>query len=85
MPLYKCQQCGTVENTALGDFWCSEKKLCSECSPSIKQWHGAFAKRNATELGYYRDKDGFIYHPSEVDTVKMEWTYNRDFKMVGLA
>lgn len=32
MPLFKCHKCGTVENTALGDFWTNQDKpICSEC------------------------------------------------------
>lgn len=84
MPLFKCSKCGGIENTALGDFWSTpEKPLCSECSTGI--WHGRFEKKNATEAGCYIDKDGFLYYPNEVDLETMEWTYNRNYKMVGKA
>jgi hypothetical protein len=49
MPLYKCEKCGCVENTALGLYWMRShpesydwsevgeefkgKALCSECAP----------------------------------------------------
>lgn len=43
MPLYQCEACGCVENTALGFYWTRNeadwpaeyrnKKLCSECGP----------------------------------------------------
>jgi hypothetical protein len=44
MPLFECEKCKTMENTALGrywtrnsDFWDAEnrgKALCSECAPA---------------------------------------------------
>jgi hypothetical protein len=83
MPLFKCDKCGAIENTALGDFWGAEEKRCSECA--FGAWHGAFPKKYATKEGYYKDAEGFIYEPDSVDKKKMEWTYNRRFKMVGLA
>ena len=43
MPLFKCENCGCIENTALGHYWSKsmkdfkgtewEKALCSECTP----------------------------------------------------
>jgi len=44
MPLFICEKCGAIENTALGHYWCREyfkfkdaslnnKALCSECAP----------------------------------------------------
>ena len=43
MPLFICEKCGTIENTALGHYWPrlmksfkgteGEKALCSECTP----------------------------------------------------
>ena len=45
MPLFRCEKCGCIENTALGHFWSRsiqdfkgtefEKALCSECTPSF--------------------------------------------------
>lgn len=85
MPLFKCEQCGVVENTACGDYWCAEKKLCSQCSPEIGKWHGRFPRTDAAAAGYLRDEQGFIYAPDEVDLKEMRWKYNRDFKIVGPA
>lgn len=84
MPCFRCSKCGCVENTACTDFWWRTKEenlppLCSECLEG--KWHGRFEKRSAS--GWYYDKDGFIYSPAEVDAENMEWTYNRNFKMVG--
>lgn len=57
MPLFRCQQCGCVENTALSRFWQRfvdedfqkvdppKPALCSECDPAIGVWHGRFPKR----------------------------------------
>lgn len=84
MGLIRCHRCGTIENTARC-YWFEQRRtqqyLCSECDPNIGVWHGEFEKRSAD--GWYYDKNGFIYNPEEVDIKTMEWTYNRDFKMVG--
>lgn len=44
MPLFICEKCGCIENTALGHYWSKDtqmfkntewgKALCSECSPN---------------------------------------------------
>lgn len=86
MPLFRCEKCGCVENTALSDYWMDhlEKKpaQCSECGTG--EWHRRFPKKDAREAGYYTDGK-FIYGPDEVDQVKMVWKYNKSFKMKGLA
>lgn len=47
MPLYVCDHCRAVENTALGKFWLRRPRklpvLCSECATG--EWHGRFPKR----------------------------------------
>lgn len=50
MPLFACDKCGCVENTALCLFWMSwdsAERLCSECDPKIGKWHGAFPKKKS--------------------------------------
>ena len=51
MPLFICDQCGCIENTALSMFWCkdSDHPLCSECDADRGKWHGQFEKREPTE------------------------------------
>ncbi len=62
MPLFRCEQCGCVENTALSNYWMRGRDavtlapravplpaLCSECDPQIGRWHGEFPKRPWTE------------------------------------
>lgn len=52
MPIFLCDDCGCVENTACCFFWHytkTGKKLCSECDPKIGKWHGRFEKRPPTE------------------------------------
>ena len=44
MPLFKCENCGCIENTACGHYWSKDikrfkgteyaKALCSECTPT---------------------------------------------------
>ena len=49
MSLFVCEQCGTIENTALGQFWTWPKeeavneRLCSACATG--KWHGRFQRR----------------------------------------
>jgi hypothetical protein len=70
MPLFKCSQCGCVENTALGKYWyrkAIEKlpPLCSECSTG--EWHGQFPKQTPEECGYIEGPDGFWGTPEEIN------------------
>ena len=65
MPLFKCNQCGAVENTALGAYWhLWEDPVCSECDTG--QWHGKFEKVDADAKGYVSEGDHphFIRLPS---------------------
>lgn len=66
MPLFKCEGCGCIENTALGHYWDAwigdgklgnGKHLCSECGDGT--WHGRFPKRTPEEAGYVQLKSGF--------------------------
>jgi len=52
MPLFKCQKCGVIENTALSPYsWTSKEKLCSECDLRIGKWHGKFEKSREMPVG----------------------------------
>lgn len=66
MPLFKCVECGCLENTALADYWYKEGRkrplTCSACDPNIAQWHGKFTKETPEEAGYKKRPDGF-YEP----------------------
>ena len=47
MSIFKCENCGCAENTALCGYNIRkevEQALCSECDPSINKWHGFFNK-----------------------------------------
>jgi hypothetical protein len=49
--LFVCEECRTIENTALSDFWLRNvdggkgRALCSACDPDIGKWHGRFERR----------------------------------------
>lgn len=63
MPLFICEKCGTIENTAVGHYWpvFAEHKpvLCSECHSG--KWHGLFEKRNYRDLSIQEfNKMGFL-------------------------
>jgi len=48
MPLFKCSQCGSMDNTALTNWAVrrADKKpaLCSACDPEIGRWHDQFPR-----------------------------------------
>jgi len=63
MPLFKCEKCGVIENTALTlCSWSAGKKLCSECCPKQKKWHNRFEKTYQMPKG---EKDIFKDHETE--------------------
>ena len=59
MPMFICDRCSTIENTACGDHGANmlnrnKPKLCSACMKSVPpyrkggEWHGRFERRVAT-------------------------------------
>ena len=42
MPVFICQKCGAIENTATSSYWTNEKHICSECETG--RWHERFKK-----------------------------------------
>lgn len=53
MSLFVCDECETVENTALAGvfgYWCrgadgrDGKARCSNCNPEVGKWHGFFPR-----------------------------------------
>lgn len=60
MPLFRCDNCGCTENTALSNYWTRGRDehlrrieprppaLCSACDPAIGAWHGQFPRRQWT-------------------------------------
>lgn len=67
MSLYQCEQCGAMENTALGSYWGEERKLCSECGPDRK-WHGQFSKVLLPMGQFVTDRKGNLAHKDTGDT-----------------
>lgn len=70
MPLFRCMDCGSIENTALSNYWTrgrfghpDGRPLCSACDPTIGQWHGAFEQRSAE--GMFVDAQGFLFASQE--------------------
>jgi hypothetical protein len=47
MPLYVCDNCGCIDNTALGGYWVQQLHdlpvLCSTCRTG--KWHGHFDRK----------------------------------------
>lgn len=55
MALFRCSQCGCVENTACCNYWVDvhymdRPPLCSACDPALGRWHGRFARTSAEGL-----------------------------------
>jgi hypothetical protein len=73
--LYACEQCTSVENTALGQYWGSDKKLCSECATGA--WHGQFRKRLLKDTNYVVQADGTLSPPGGWPQVNSTWGGNK--------
>jgi hypothetical protein len=79
MSLFRCEECGCVENTATSNYWGRQytekrepgdtRKLCSECDPEVGVWHGEFPKESAN--GWKIDAQGWVWHP---DVEKLDHT-----------
>ena len=78
MSLFRCEECGCVENTACSGYWDLDKQrdLCSECDPAIGKWHDEFDKESAS--GMHIGEDGFLYEQERVDAGEVRHT-----KIVG--
>lgn len=74
MPLYRCDQCNCVENTALTHYWSRNRRtdtraLCSACDPEINHWHGRFPRRSAS--GMHIDQSGHLWTQEQVASGKL--------------
>lgn len=92
MPIFRCEKCGCVENTASSGYWLrkidratgefTEPALCSECDPRFEKWHGMFDKMSAT--GYFLGNDGFLYSKETVESDYLDHRIkHQDFKIIG--
>ena len=65
MSVFRCEECGCIENTATSNYWSHKdekdsRALCSECDPVMgKKWHDCFPKKSAS--GMLVGADGFLY------------------------
>ena len=59
MPLFVCEKCKNIENTALSLYW-SGSKLCSKCDPEIGKWHGAFKEQKYNPTKWKTSHGDFI-------------------------
>ena len=69
MSLFKCSECGVIENTALAMYWSRSldglPPLCSQCHPDIGKWHGLFPRQTPEEAGLVLNDRGFYGPPEE--------------------
>lgn len=79
MPLFQCEKCGCVENTACCNYWSrkidKEPLICSECETGT--WHGRFEKRDAA--GMLIDQSGHLWSRAQVDAGALP----RHYSIVG--
>lgn len=80
MPLFECDQCHCVENTALGNYWMPHAYKdgpvqCSECETG--KWHGKFDKKPAA--GMLIDQSGHLWSQGEIDAGHLP----KHYKIVG--
>lgn len=77
MPLFRCEECGCVENTACCNYWMhkndGEPLLCSECDRVIGEWHGMFTKRTAD--GMLIDQNGHLWSRESVNAGQLPAAY----------
>ena len=94
MSLFKCEQCGAIENTATSNYWArytghkegNGPALCSECDPAIGKWHGVFPKKNATSEGYMLGNDGYLYSKTHIESGDLKWREeHQGFRILGPA
>lgn len=86
MPLFKCEKCLCVENTAVSGYWMrhtpDDPILCSECDPKIGKWHGRFEKIQAAGA-YVVGKLGYLITLEEAEQDKWADTMARDAKEIA--
>lgn len=74
MPIFECEQCHCVDNTALTSFWWdvfqeNKAALCSQCDPNRGQWHYEFPRMSAEEY-IAKCGPGSIKFPAGFDRAK---------------
>lgn len=77
MPIFACEKCRCAENTALGEYWGRDKKLCSECATG--KWHGQFEKQTA--IGWLIDNHGYLWKQDKADLGYLP----KNFRIVGVV
>ena len=95
MSVYRCSQCGCMENTACSNYWSQRHPmtqdgekinplsiLCTQCDPEFKKWHGMFPRTSAQ--GMILCSDGFLYYPEDVESQSFKFRMkHQDLKVVG--
>jgi hypothetical protein len=74
MSIFRCDQCGCIENTATSRYWLRPKgtlPLCSACDPEIGRWHGRFPQQSA--VGWMLASDGYLYSKADVASDHFRW------------
>jgi len=76
MPLFKCEICGCIENTACGHYWSKdwpqfkgtilEKALCSECTPTTYP-NGEINTRGGKWHGKFEKKQATEKHKGTLE------------------
>lgn len=80
MPLFICDNCDTIENTACCWYWSRNDKslghdgraLCSVCEPTIGKWHGRFPRQFATEETVKSAKADYFRYAGRFESIRLE-------------
>jgi hypothetical protein len=78
--VFRCSQCGHLDNTAVTHYWTRPKgslPLCSLCDPEIKKWHGRFERFKPEDKGLVEGPDGFIYDPKDPYLAEVRRQYGK--------
>lgn len=83
MPLFKCDRCHAIENTAMCNHAVNRYEgrpvICSECETGT--WHGRFPKQHAA--GMHLASDGFLYSDAALEQATDRFARQR-IRVVGV-
>ena len=78
MPLFICDKCGCIDNTATGHYWCKDwtdlwadksivgKALCAECAPAF------YKDGTPSEYGKWHDRFPKILWDGKIEVENRE-------------
>lgn len=69
MPVFACENCGCVENTAVSGGYRQRMRgaqmRCAKCDPARGRWHGQFPRKHTREYALHVGPDRMLYSPDD--------------------